>query len=88
MKALETENESLKAQLSEWLKQNGPGGWIDDLRAERDRALEVIREYREDKGSEHHYCRKEVRYPITGMHDDRCLICIKADALLKEKRRD
>ena len=26
------ETERLRATLAEWLKQNGPGGWIDELR--------------------------------------------------------
>jgi hypothetical protein len=29
---LERENEGLREQLGDWLKANGPGGWIDDLR--------------------------------------------------------
>lgn len=31
---LYAENAGLKADKAEWLKANGPGGWIDQLRAE------------------------------------------------------
>ena len=81
---LEAENESLKAQLKE--RNNRGTGFLyvpkaqyDALKAERDKMLEVVREYRRI----HESCSK--RKPLRqGSHpyDFRCPTCIKADALL------
>lgn len=85
---LEAENESLKAQLAEWLKQNGPGGWIDNLRKERVKMLEVIREYRKD--GRHEGCYDFRTWTFKSMDsrggDHRCPTCVKADDLLPKEK--
>ena len=54
----------------------------ESLKAERDQALELIREYR--KGGKHQGCNDLIEWQFDGK-DHRCSTCIKADALLKEK---
>ena len=38
------ENAALRATKAEWLKQNGPGGWIDELRATVERLNQEMAE--------------------------------------------
>lgn len=91
MKALEAENESLKAQIEE--RNNRGTGYLyvpkaqyDALKAERDQALEVIREYRKSI-TNHDGCR-ERHFILNGIwHDSRCPTCIKADELLLRKEK-
>lgn len=76
--ALETENESLKAQLDE--RNNRGTGYLyvpkaqyNALKTERDKMMEVVREYREF----HDGCCKLK----DSQRDTRCYACIKADVI-------
>lgn len=40
------ERDHARQQSREWLKENGPGGWIDNLRAERDAMAKDAERYR------------------------------------------
>lgn len=55
---------------------------VSAIQTERDKALEVIREYR--KGGKHQGCNDLIEWQFDGK-DHRCPTCIKADILLKEK---
>lgn len=86
----ESENESLKAEAERFLTQahNAEGNAVYQQRraekaeAERDQALELIREYR----ATHLHCGIRIAGLVNETKVDvRCPTCIKADELLKEK---
>lgn len=88
------ENESLKAQratdaqiIDRYAKENLELiGERDRAEAERDKLLEVVREYR--KGGKHQGCNDLIEWQFDGK-DHRCPTCIKADALfLKEPKEE
>lgn len=82
---VKAERDLLRSEATENARIIGMSGsreaaWL----AERDKMLEVIREYRERLGRYNHGldC---LGAGACGVTDDRCPICIKADALLKDK---
>ena len=44
LRRLQKENEYIRSALKGWIKENSPGGWIGDLRAQRDALLEALKE--------------------------------------------
>jgi hypothetical protein len=44
LRRLHAENEYIRSALKGWIKENSPGGWIGDLRAQRDALLEALKE--------------------------------------------
>ena len=43
LRRLHAENECIRSALNGWIKANNPGGWIDDLRTQRDALLEALK---------------------------------------------
>lgn len=46
---LEAERDALKGTVSGWIKENGPGGWIDNLRAENKRLSKPVTDEEHDR---------------------------------------
>lgn len=42
LRRLHAENERIRSALNGWIRENSPGGWIDDLRTQRDALLEAL----------------------------------------------
>ena len=47
LRRLHAENECIRSALNGWIKENSPGGWIDDLRTQRDALLEALKYHQE-----------------------------------------
>lgn len=96
---LKAENESLKAELTAmtedrnlWQQAHDEDcpnrAMIETLESERDRALEVVREYRKRRGRYDHGrdCLGPAECGV--VDDDRCPTCINADALLARETKE
>jgi hypothetical protein len=71
--ALQAERDALQQTVNRWIKENAPGGWIDDLRNKNERLKGLLREYRKSHDEQEQECY------VDSEGDYRCDLCKRTD---------